>query len=46
MYDLLEIDNDIVKYTNEIDKSESTAIFEDNDDLFSRYRFRHIAEVK
>lgn len=45
MYDLLEVDNDIVNYDNENTNKKSMAQLEDSDDLFSRYRYRHIAEV-
>lgn len=48
MYDLLDIENEIVQYEGE-DKDgkiiQKKAILEDNDDLFHRYRFKHIAEA-
>lgn len=49
MYDLLDVENDIVNYEKEVNdvniNKKAHAMLEDNDDLFSRYRYRHIAEV-
>jgi len=45
MYDLLEVDNDIISTKDETSDKTIKAQFEDSDDLFSRYRYRHIAEV-
>ena len=47
MYDLLDVENDIVNYEKEVNdvniNKKAHAMLEDNDDLFSRYRYRHIA---
>jgi hypothetical protein len=48
MYDLLDVDNDIVNFESETNDGKLTvtkAKLEDSDDLFSRYRHKHIAEV-
>ena len=45
IYDLLNIDNDIVEYESDPKKPKRKAILSDDDDIFMRYRFRHIAEV-
>jgi syntaxin-binding protein 1 len=48
LYDLKKIENDIIEYDVD-DKSgklpKKKAILSDNDELFNRYRFKHIAEV-
>lgn len=50
IYDLLDIKNDVVEYPTEeesksVEPKKKKAILSDNDDLFFRYRFKHIAET-
>jgi syntaxin-binding protein 1 len=49
IYDLLQIKNDVVEYEEEDKKSgklqSKKALLTDNDDLFQRYKYCHIAEV-
>jgi len=48
MYDLLDVENDIVSYNSETNDGKLVATkakLEDNDDLFARFRYKHIAEV-
>ncbi len=48
LYDLLEIENDMVEYNLEDKTGKSVhkkAVLQDNDDLFEKYKYKHIAEV-
>lgn len=47
MYDCLNIENDIVEYEVESKNSvqKKKTLLEDNDDIFNKYRYQHIAHV-
>lgn len=48
LYDLLSVENDMITYEQEDKKSQvkkKTAQLQDSDEVFYRYRYRHIAEA-
>ncbi len=48
IYDLLCVENDICDYEQDAtngSKATKKMVLSDNDDIFKRYKFRHIGEV-
>jgi syntaxin-binding protein 1 len=47
VYDLMAVDNDVVEYEQEAQgkKTLKKVVLSDADDLFKRYKYKHIGEV-